>query len=188
MKNNRKQSRRAKHTEAESNFAHKTIAPEDDSRDLNALSELLTDYAKDRTPQINQPHESVLKRFSAIPLLHHIPKNLHHRTGSIDFDSWRQIPAVQLRDIAPGFIRRICLKAKSIKLEIVAERQQSDWEFTARVYDDGEISMEWVLAAGKTKMMPKSLGFYQWDSKSTPCRIRLLNQNEQINFEKIKWA
>lgn len=157
-------------------------------KEIDAVKTLLEQITSEVQDRIVSPGTNAVKRFTAIPLLHKNPVSVTCDTGYIDFDSWAALPAVQMRDISPGFIRRICLTAKNITLEIVAERQQSEWEFTARVYDSGETSQEWILSAGGKKLLPKSLGFYHWTSQRTPSRLRIFNNDRHISFEKLKWA
>jgi hypothetical protein len=153
-----------------------------------ALFHLVKQYSGKNTPSIIRPDLVSIKRFSAIPTLYQVNRKHKHRKGNLVFDSWASLPAYQLRDIVPDFIRRLCLQAGSIKLEIIAERQQEIWEFTARIYDDNDVSMEWILSAGRRKLYPITFGFYQWSSKNKPHRIKIFNKNYKIDFEKISWA
>lgn len=156
--------------------------------ECSTLYHLLKRYPGRNLPVIIRPDKNSLKRFAAIPLYEKIRKGVKPQNGKLVFNSWAELPAVQLRDISPGFMRRLCFQAGQIKLEIIAQRQQFDWEFTARVYDAGDVSMEWVLVAGGKKLLPGSLGFYQWSSRSKPRRIKLRNSRGRIDFESISWA
>jgi hypothetical protein len=84
-------------------------------------------------------------------------------------------------------IRRLCLKAGKLSLEIVAERRQDCWEFVGRVYDSKKVSSEYVLRVGAKKLLPRSQGFYHWSSKGTPRTLRLLSQDLQVEFERLSW-
>ncbi len=152
------------------------------------LFRLVKQYSGSDLPAIIKPDKNCIKRFAAIPLYEKIRRDVKPQYGKLVFNSWAQLPAVQLRDVSPGFMRRLCFQAGQIKLEIIAERQQFDWEFTARVYDAGDVSLEWVLVAGRKRLLPGSLGFYQWTSRSKPSRIKLLNSRGQINFERVSWV
>lgn len=154
----------------------------------NVLFRLLKQYSGKDTRTIIKPESSSIKRFSAIPMLHQVGRKPKRQRGKLVFDSWAAVPAFQLRDISPDFIRRLCLQAGRIQLEIIAERQQEMWEFTARVYDGYEVSMEWILSAGRRKLFPVTFGFYQWASKVKPHCIKIFNKNYHIDFEKISWA
>ncbi len=156
--------------------------------DCNMLFQILKNHTKQDSPAIIKPDEDSLIRFSAIPLISQAREGLKRIKGALVFDSWEHIPANQLRDISPGFTRRFCMAANKIKLEIIAERQQYEWEFMGRVYDSENVSMEWVLRAGGKLLYPKLMGFYQWNSRKRPHRLELINNNQNIKFEKLSWA
>lgn len=134
-----------------------------------------------------QPSPDALDRYSAIPLVDRRPVAARRIEGRVSFDSWADCPAAQLRDMTVGMIRRICLKAGKLSLEIVAERRQDCWEFVGRVYDRKNVSSEYVLRVGARKLLPRSQGFYHWSSKGTPRTFKLLSQDLQVEFERLSW-
>jgi hypothetical protein len=154
----------------------------------NAIFRVLNQYSGKDALSIIKPDLRSIRRFSAIPMLYQTGRRRIRQHGNLAFDSWASLPAFQLRDITPDFIRHLCLKAGRIKLEIIAERQQEVWEFTARVYDDNDVSMEWILSAGRRKLYPEAFGFYHWSSRNRPHCLKIFNRDNKIDFEKLSWA
>lgn len=131
--------------------------------------------------------EDAINRFTLMPLLYQNKRPGRTYSGKVAFDSWANQPTAALRTAAPGLVRRLCLKAGEVSLEIVAERHQSEWGFTARVYTKGDVSSCWVLRVLGKRMLPGSLGFYQWKSKRTPLRIELMSLSQRIEFAELSW-
>ncbi len=151
------------------------------------LFEALARFPVAGRERIAQPTPGALDRFAAVPLIDRKPNSLRRITGQVVFDSWANRPSAQLRDVTVGLIRRVCLTAGKLSLEIVAERRQDSWEFVARVYDNKTVSSEYVLRVGAKKLLPRSQGFYHWSSKGTPRTLRLLSQELQVEFERLSW-
>jgi hypothetical protein len=151
------------------------------------LFELLKQFPLMDSAPIVEPNAQAIERHTAIPLLCDRKLATQLLKGTIVFDSWSQQPSLQLRDVGTGFMRRLRLKAREITLEIVAQRHQRLWEFTARVYRGRKASYRWVLRVGGKKLLPQSLGFYHWSSKRAPRSIRLSTRSKQIDFEKLAW-
>ncbi|MEE8575700.1 MAG: hypothetical protein V3T31_00460, partial [candidate division Zixibacteria bacterium] len=103
------------------------------------------------------------------------------------FDSWSQAPAMALRDMSAGHLRRIRLERGNISVEIVAEKQQSGWEFVARIRRDDEVLHDFVMKVGSRKLLAKSGGFFQWSSKSVPHEVSLTSFKQDIAFERLSW-
>lgn len=132
--------------------------------------------------------KGAIERFKSIPLLEAGSKSICSMYGRISFDSWAVAPAMELRALTPGAARRLCLKAGKITVEIVAERLQDSWEFTARVLESDDVVMHWVIMAGGNRLLPKSLGFYHWVTRQAPRTFRLISDSFRIDFEKVSWA
>ncbi len=107
--------------------------------------------------------------------------------GFLKVDSWAHIPALQLRDAAGGLERRLHLEAGAYTLELVAEQQRESWAFVARVYNEGEVSQDFVLKAGAQKILAEDDGFYHWSSPGTPHTLKLISEAFRIDFQKVSW-
>jgi hypothetical protein len=150
--------------------------------------ELLSRYLVASNPPITRPDAGAMEGLAAIPLVYESASRRRLVKGAITFDSWSQRPVTQLRDAGVGLTRRVCLEANGVTLEIVAEREQAEWEFTARIYQKNRVSSEYVLRIGRQKLLPKSQGFYHWSSKRAPGKIRLLSSSVEVRFEGLSWA
>lgn len=149
---------------------------------------LLSRFSVAGREPISRPNHDSIDRFTAIPLIYDEGKSRRKVAGSLSFDSWSHRPAAQLRDTGTGLTRRLCLDADGVTLEIMAERQQDQWEFVARVYHKNVVSSEYVLRIGKQKLLPRSHGFFHWSSRRAPGRIRLLSESLEVCFEGLSWA
>ncbi|MDH4155978.1 MAG: hypothetical protein OEW00_01705 [candidate division Zixibacteria bacterium] len=136
---------------------------------------------------IEQPSCDAVSRFELIPLFCGSEKSVPSVHGTTAYDSWAGNSPVALRDATDGHVRRIQLKAKSLSLEIVAERRQNHWEFVARVYSGQKVKHDFVLKVGARKVLPFSGGFYHWTSRSVPYSIRLLSYKRRVIFDKLLW-
>lgn len=141
----------------------------------------------ERAETIYEPSDEALARLSVIPLLFEEPATYTSRMGRIAFDSWAEGPAVSLRDVADGHIRRIRLRAGKVSLEIVAERSKGRWEFVARVYRGSSVMHNFVMSIGRKKLLSESGGFFRWTSKAVPHRIGLASFRQTYTFERVPW-
>jgi hypothetical protein len=140
-----------------------------------------------QTDQIwTKPSSDAINRWKTIPLFFG-GKGGKSGTGHIISDSWTTAPAVALRDIADGHIRRLELKAGKVVLEIVAERMADHWEFVARVQTKEKIENNYILKVGQIRLLPYSSGFYHWSSTWVPRTIRLISFKRRLVFEKVAW-
>ena len=137
-------------------------------------SELLTPSAQARS------------RWHAIPLLFEDSISSEQIAGRIRLDSWAG-SAVGLRDIDDGHVRHLQFEAGSIKVELVAERRTNGWEFVARVYTRSAVAHEFVVEAGRKRILPQADGFYLWNSKALLRNLRLISLDRQIDFGGITW-
>lgn len=159
----------------------KSAAKKRKSLSLNRLLDPTGYESADRLSQ------EALNRFEAIPLLSRDESSIAERTGQISYDTWAGDTAATLRDAAPGYIRRVTLKAGQLILELVAERRKTDWEFVARVYEGNEIRHDFVLRAGRNRVLPRSGGFYRWSSVAVPRLVRLNSYDSNISFQELSW-
>lgn len=136
---------------------------------------------------INKPEKNLIHRFSLIPFLSQIGDNIKTEFGHLTFDSWSTLPALQVRDTGPGMMRHVRFRFGKIKVEMVAERQQLLWQFTAKVYELERTAFNWILSTCGKKLLPGRTGFYQWTSKRKPQKIKLYNQSMQVDLEKLSW-
>ncbi len=132
------------------------------------------------------PSSDALDRLEAIPLLNQTADDVPGSSGSVMYDSWEG-SAPAMRDIIPGHLRRVQLKAGKVTLEIVAERQKDEWEFVARVYQGDNVRHDFVIKVGRKKLLAKSGGFFHWTSKSVPRMVELLSYNRNLTFEELTW-
>jgi hypothetical protein len=139
-----------------------------------------------RSRLILNPSGASLERLEAIPLLFETGR-ARALPGKIVYDSWAHGPAVALRDVTDGHVRRVVLRAGKVSLEIVAERRQRDWQFVARVYSGGQVRHGFVLKVGARKLLPGSGGFYQWTSRAVPHSLSLFSYRKNLVFERVSW-
>ncbi len=133
------------------------------------------------------PSETHLTRLEAIPILKADHKQRTLVSGELTYDSWSGLSTVQVRDAARGFERRLRLKAGCVELEIVAERELAGWEFSARVYINGEPSGGFALKVGRKMLTPEFRDCFYWSSERPPRTVRLLSASEEIVFRAIPW-
>jgi hypothetical protein len=148
--------------------------------------ELLRSISRSHWPP-QKPSLAATLRLKTIPVL--FSKDMARRIvkGVIISDSWASAPALALRDVADGHIRRLELKSNKVSLEIVAERTRQNWEYTARVYSRNAVENGYVLNAGGVRLLPLSDGFYHWSSSRVPRTIKLISFNNIVVFERVVW-
>ena len=142
---------------------------------------------KSTVQPIEAPSDKALKRYALIPLCHREAAGSKTFRGKVAYDSWAHGAPVALRDTTDGYIRRLQLKAGKISLEIVAERRRNSWEFVARVYKGEKVLHDFVLKAGRDKLLPSSGGFYQWSSPEVPALVKLISYEQNVVFDKLSW-
>lgn len=138
------------------------------------------------THELQTPSAQARSRWHAIPLLFEDSGSSRQMSGHIGFDSWAGT-AVGLRDIDDGHVRHLQFEAGTIKVELVAERKTIGWEFVARIYARGAVAHEFVIEAGRKRILPQADGFYVWNSKALLRKLRLLSVDRQIVFGGISW-
>lgn len=134
-----------------------------------------------------KPAQEAIERYCNIPLLFEECADARSVRGRTVYDSWANGPAIALRDTTDGRIRRLKLKADNLTLEIVAEKQDNQWEFVARVYKGSGVTNSFVLKVGGHRFLPQTGGFFVWSSKIVPRMLRLESFETSINFEKLSW-
>ena len=107
--------------------------------------------------------------------------------GKVAFDSWADLPAVEVREAALEGERRLRLTADRYTLELIGDRRLDRWEFVARVYDRKKVSSEFILQIGRKKLHPCSQACFFWDAKRPPRRIQLLSPSLKIDFGEVRW-
>jgi len=148
-----------------------------------------TSMSHGRSPEtgLMQAPEAAMRRAESIPLMFDASRAATEQTGGVVYDSWQQGPAIALRDVTDGHVRRLRLKAGAITLEVLAERQRRGWDFVARVYRGRKVAHDFVLTIGSRKVMPRSGGYYQWTSVREPRRLGLLSYDATISFDEVGW-
>jgi hypothetical protein len=133
------------------------------------------------------PTAEAMERFCNIPLIEDSAVSGSACSGAVVFDSWQDLPAHALRDITDGHIRRLTIKAGSLRLELVAERREQKWEFVARIYSSDKVRHDCLIKAGGRKLLPGSGGFYHWTSKNKPRLVELHTFDQQHVVEGLTW-
>ena len=155
--------------------------------DCRTLHALVKSFAAADASLIETPSEQAVQRYCALPTLSSERSDERIEVGKMVFDSWTERHVTTLRDLTDGLVRRMCLSAGNITLEIVAERRGHEWEFVARVYDKNTVTSEYVLNIGRRKLQPKAHGFYFWRSSVAPATFRLLSGERNLEFGAVTW-
>ena len=138
------------------------------------------------THELQSPSAQARSRWHAIPLLSAGSGPSRQIAGRVGFDSWAGA-VVGLRDVDSGHVRHLQVEAGATKVELVAERKAVGWEFVARVYIKDDVAHQFVLEAGRRRVLPQADGFYLWNSKSIVRKLRLISLDRQIVFGGITW-
>ena len=138
--------------------------------------------------RLEEPSPQAVERFVSTARLRSPAVSGRPLRGTVAFDSWSRMPDVALRDVGIGWMRRLCLEAAALALEIVAVRRRNDWQYTARVYESGRSTAGWTLRAGRRKVLPRSLGFFQWNAPDQPRVFRIESNNQTVIFQGVSWA
>ena len=155
--------------------------------DCQEMFELFVQYAPDDRLTDLAPSPQSVARAKAVPKLVASRKPSRGVTGRVTFDSWADVPAVQLRSTVGTLERRMRLEAGSYTVELVAEREQKEWEFVARIYRGARVTSEFILQVGRRKLVPQSQRCYFWSAKNPPKTLQLLSPELKIEFGKLIW-
>jgi hypothetical protein len=151
------------------------------------LFELLLHYgAAGRGPHAEPSPESVYRHI-AIARLAESRRPKRTLAGSVVYDSWAQLPALQMREAALDGERRLRLAASEYSMEFIADRQLKIWDFVARVYDRDTATSEFILQIGRKKLYIRAHQCYFWSAKNPPRRIQLLSPSFRIDFGRLRW-
>ncbi len=151
------------------------------------LFELLQRYAQPgRAPMVGSAPETV-SRLAAIPMAAGRMRPDGQTAGHLHQDSWTDLPAVALRDSGVGLERRMVLCAGRIRLELLAHRTRSGWEFVARVFDGDQPVTEYALRAGRVTLAPAPDAYYYWRAEHPPKTLRLISSSVRIDFDRLSW-
>lgn len=148
-----------------------------------SLIRLMTDAGD---PALETPSAEAIQRFAAVSLVEE-PARGRARQGQVTFDSWQERAVPNVRDLRSGLVRRLCLEAATLTLEIVAEWQHGVWEFVGRVYDNGQPQVGYLLCIGKKRLLPKSGGFFFWQSQTAPSRMIICSADKHAEFGELSW-
>jgi len=161
--------------------------PKPKEKALKVEEILDTAFGGSTIEKISELSSDALSRLGAIPLLFGDSPVRSEDPGKVVYDSWAQGPAMALRDVSAGHIRRIRLASGRISVEIVAERSHNGWEFVARIYSGSRVAHNFVLNAGGRKFLATSGGFFQWSSITVPHQVRLSSYKGELSFERLRW-
>ena len=150
--------------------------------------ELLSKLEAKHPLRVTPPSAYAVTRFKNVPLLSKGTYFPPPDQGKITFDSWRHSTPVDVRDITFGHVRRLCMSLGKQSVELVAELRRDGWSFVARVYSGRQVSCGYVLKVGVQRILPNSVGFYQWTSKRAPRTITLLSDDKSLEFNNLLWT
>jgi hypothetical protein len=161
---------------------HLKVCPQ--CRELFAM---MKDLPKKRLQRLEHADPEAVASFAAIPIVVESRRAAARLRGTVRFDSWQELPAANLRDVATAVERRVALEADGVVLELSAERRSGEWEFVGRVYIDGAPTREYVLKAGRRTVAPDRNGYFYFTSSRPPGMLQLLSPAATIAFEKLSW-
>lgn len=136
---------------------------------------------------LSQPSLDAVRRYEAIPLLFSAAVSAKRLTGRVVFDSWADGPAIALRDVTEGHVRRLRLKAGKLSLEILAEKHREHWEFVARVYRVRRVAHDCTVRVGGRGHLPSWGGYFHWSSKRVPTKVYVRTYDLECAFETLAW-
>jgi hypothetical protein len=156
--------------------------------DCRKLYEIFRAQSRSTRNGMERPSDNAIASLYAIPLKENVRKAVKKLKGCITYDSWTQLPALQLRDAGRGMERRLRLKADDITLELSAERQPTGWDLTARAYRrDDVVTSDYILTADGRQVTASVQECYYWSSKIPPRRIWLRSSELAIDFGHLRW-
>lgn len=156
-------------------------------QDCSILFQLLSEFELAGAEPMVPSDQTAVAQLVSIAKRQKSTTGLRMALGRLTADSWNNIPALQLRNVASGVERRLRFQAGRIALEIVAERNREGWEFTARAYNRNRVTTAFVIKAGHRKFIADSSGFYYWSSERPPSTIQLLSDTQTVDFKDISW-
>ena len=151
------------------------------------LYQLLKWTGAEKGELVWEPSEELVNRSKAIARIAQSRKPARTIVGNVEFDSWGSQPALAVRQASVGLERRIRFAAGDFIIEIVGARQDSGWDFVARVYEDGKATRQFILQAGKRKLYPNQADCFLWTSRQGPRQLRLLSEDLAINLKGLRW-
>jgi len=133
------------------------------------------------------PSKDALQRLLAIPLLCADQASSERIAGRLALDSWQHGPAIALRDVADGHVRRLRFEAGRYVLEMLALRTGQKWEFTARLRHGDRVVHASVLRIGERRLLAQRGGYFCWSSSAVPRKLAVLLLEKQLVFDGILW-
>lgn len=151
------------------------------------LYDLLASHGAAASPKLERPSRAAVRQSALIPKLVQSRKPARAVPGRVEFDSWAQLPAMQIRQAPSDLERRLRLTAQGYTLELVADRKGRNWEFVARVYNKEQVCTEFILQVGRLKLGPEAHDCYFWTAAKPPRRLQLLSPALKLDFGEISW-
>ena len=148
--------------------------------------EMLRRFSPAGSAGLMAPSEDAVERWINVSLLAPPPSLRTKSSGRVVCDSWRERPAA-VRDRPEGLVRRLRLAAPDLDLEIVGEQRRREWRFIARVYRGRTAAGDFVLRAGRQRVVPGGDGFLTWSSSRPPRTVVLISPDREIRFENVSW-
>ncbi len=154
---------------------------------MKSLHDFLHDAAVASRSLLSRPREHTERRFRAIALL---VESRHPSTAVRArrvLDSWDIIPLPAVRDAEVDVERRVRFQVSHFAVEFVGNRQLSEWQFVARVYENSRATRGFILKAGARKLVPGRGGCFFWSSEHPPRSLKLLSPDLLIDLGRLKW-
>ncbi len=149
--------------------------------------QLLKWTGADKGPLVWEPSEELVNRSKAIARIAQSRKPARTVVGRVIFDSWGNKPALSVRQAPVGLERRLRFEAADFIIEIVGARQDSGWDFVARVYKDGKATRQFVMQIGSKKLHLSEGDCFFWESKREPRGFKLLSESLAIELGALQW-
>ncbi len=134
-----------------------------------------------------EPPKDLITRCKRIPLMIESRKPLKHSKGTVQFDSWKNMPALAVRQAPFGIERRIRFIFKQFTFEFVGSRYTEGWNFIGRVYKDELVNSEFILQVGSKKIHLGNDDCFHWVAKHPPHRLKLLSKEIGIDLGSLQW-
>ncbi len=105
--------------------------------------------------------------------------------AKIVFDSWAMPLPMGVRGESVQSDRRLRFETESVKFDLRAEKLDRGWSFVAQV--KGMIDSSLQIEADAKKLLPDSVGLYQWSGSRPPRKITLRSDEFVIELPELTW-
>lgn len=105
--------------------------------------------------------------------------------AKVVFDSWAMPQPIGVRGESVESDRRLRFETESVMLDLRAEKQTRGWAFVAQVKGPAGCSVQ--IEADKKKLLPDSVGLYQWSGSRPPRKITLRSDEFVIELPELSW-